>query len=416
MIPKFDDYKQRWQLQSENKIVPGLTRMEQALKMLNHPERQLQVVHVAGTNGKGSTITFLEQMALAHGLSVGKFMSPCIIDVHDQIQVNGQPITANQMDLVFKQMVEAGFSGLLTDFELLTCAALLHFKQTGVDLVLLEAGMGGREDSTNVVTPIVSIIPSIALEHTNFLGDTLTSIATHKAGIIKNGRPVVTGFLPEEACVVVKQEALTKNAPLYMLGEAFTVDEKENETIYRNEKMKMEIDGLRRRLLGPHQGQNMALAITAFYEVAKTLRIKVKPDAIRLSVGRAKVPGRFEEIHQHLYFDGAHNPASAEMLIQTIQNKFPNEKVEFIVGMLADKDVSSVLKILSTVAKKFTFVDFDYPRAIKAEKMRNMSNGVESEVKKIEDLKLTAENKGADIKIVTGSLYLLSDIRKSIQL
>lgn len=414
MIPKFDDYKKRWHLQSENNIIPGLARMEQALKMLNHPEQQLRVVHVAGTNGKGSTITFLEQMALAHGLSVGKFMSPCIIDVHDQIQVNGQPITANQMDGVFQQMVEAGLSGLLTDFELLTCAALLHFQQVGADLVLLEAGMGGREDSTNVVTPIVSIIPSIALEHTNFLGTTLTSIAEHKAGIIKQARPVVTGYLPDEARVVVKQEALAKNAPLYMLGDVFNVYEKEDESIYRNDKI--EINGLHRQLLGAHQGQNMALAISAFFEVAKALQITIHVDKIRLGVGRAKVPGRFEEIHPKLYFDGAHNPASAEMLVQTIQEQYPNEKVEFIVGMLADKDVNSVLKILAKVAKKFTFVDFDNPRAIKAEKMLAMSYGVESEVKKIEDLTITEENEGSNIKIVTGSLYLLSDIRKEIKL
>ena len=407
MIPKLDDYKKRWQLQSETNIIPGLARMKQGLNMLQNPEEQLQVVHVAGTNGKGSTITFLEQMALAHGLSVGKFMSPCIVDVHDQIQVNGEPITSGQLDLIFQKMVESGLSGLLTDFELLTCAALLHFKQEGVDLVLLEAGMGGREDSTNVVIPIVSIIPSIALEHTNFLGNTLTSIAEHKAGIIKNERPIVVGELPEGASGVVKREALVQNSPLYMIGQDFLVHEKADETIYRHITKEIEIDALYRQLHGPHQGQNLALAITAFFEVAKSLQINVNADAIRLGVRLAKVPGRFEEIRPDLYFDGAHNPASAEMLVQTIKEKFPHEKVEFIVGILADKDVSGVLKILATVAKKFTFVDFDNPRAIKAEKMLSMSNGVESEVKKIE---------GASVKIVTGSLYLLSDIRKLVKL
>ncbi|MEO4052115.1 folylpolyglutamate synthase/dihydrofolate synthase family protein [Solibacillus sp. CAU 1738] len=416
MIPKFDVYKERWQLKSDDMIKPGLDSMKQALKLLGHPEQHLAVVHLAGTNGKGSTLTFLEQVTRAHGLSVGKFMSPCIVDVHDQIQVNGEPIMKQELDYVFQQMVEANLSSLLTDFELLTCAAILHFNNTQVDVVLLEAGMGGREDSTNVVTPIVSIIPSIALEHTNFLGDTLTSIAGHKAGIIKNGKPVVTGVLQEEACKVVKHEAFTKKAPLLMLGDIFEVKEKEGETIYSNDEMGIVIDGLYRQLQGPHQGQNMALAITSFFEVAEALRIPIDFDAIRLGVRRAKVPGRFEEILPNLYFDGAHNPASAEMLVQTIRGIFPNQKVEFIIGMLADKDVQGVLYILSSVAKKFTFVDFDNPRAIKAEKMLNMSNGVECVVKKIDEINFRKENEGSGIRIVTGSLYLISELRNLIKL
>lgn len=170
----------------------------------------MPTVHLAGTNGKGSTLTFLEAIAKEHGLCVGKFMSPCIVDVHDQIQVDGQAISQVMMDKVFQQMQRAGLSGKLTDFELLTVAAFLHFSNSNVDIALIEAGMGGLLDSTNVVIPIVSIIPSIALEHTQFLGDTLASIAHHKAGIIKEQRPVIIGELPEEAKRVVEQEAIQK--------------------------------------------------------------------------------------------------------------------------------------------------------------------------------------------------------------
>lgn len=137
-------------------------------------------------------------------------MSPCIVDVHDQIQIDGRPITNEQMDRMFQQLAKAGLSGKLTDFELLTAVALLYFAEQSPDFVLIEAGMGGREDSTNVVTPIVSVVPSIALEHTNFLGNTLTSIAYHKAGILKENRPAVIGDMTEEVTEVFEKEAIQK--------------------------------------------------------------------------------------------------------------------------------------------------------------------------------------------------------------
>ncbi len=152
MIVGFDSYKQRWSMLSSDVIRPGLEAIKEALKMLNNPHEKLSCVHLAGTNGKGSTLTFIEKIAMEHGLTVGKFMSPCIVDVHDQIQINGKPITQNELNDVFSIMQDANISGQLTDFELLTCAAFIHFNNKKVDLVLLEAGMGGREDSTNVIT------------------------------------------------------------------------------------------------------------------------------------------------------------------------------------------------------------------------------------------------------------------------
>ncbi|CAM5390771.1 tetrahydrofolate synthase OS=Lysinibacillus sphaericus OX=1421 GN=LS41612_07210 PE=3 SV=1 [Lysinibacillus sphaericus] len=142
MIPQFDDYKKKWALTSDDVIKPGLTAIEEALALVGNPERTLQIVHLAGTNGKGSTLTFLESIAQEHGLKVGKFMSPCILNVHDQIQVMQQPISALEMDRVFHQMKNAGLSGKLTDFELLTVAAFLHFVHCDVDIALIEAGMG----------------------------------------------------------------------------------------------------------------------------------------------------------------------------------------------------------------------------------------------------------------------------------
>ncbi|KGR74426.1 bifunctional folylpolyglutamate synthase/dihydrofolate synthase [Ureibacillus sinduriensis] len=414
MIPRLDDYKKKWDVASDQSIKPGLDAMREALDLLNNPEQKIAFVHIAGTNGKGSTLTFLEHISRSHGLNVGKFMSPCIYDVHDQIQINGDPISENEMDDIFVQLKNAGLSGKLTDFELLTCVAFLHFSQQEVDFVLLETGMGGREDSTNVITPIVSIITSIALEHTKFLGPTIESIASHKAGIIKQSIPVVVGRLPKEAISVIESEAFKKHAPLIELGDHFEVSIEGSFDVYKNDEKGLEIQRLLRALPGNHQADNMALAITAFFEVAEYFKLAVDLDKIRKGILESVLPGRFEEVLPNVYFDGAHNPQSAEKLVQTIKAKFPNEKVRFVVGMLADKDVGAVLRLLEKVSYEFYFVDFINDRAMTSTEILSLSRA--SQAASLEDpitfLKNASTNGGKTF--VTGSLYLLTEIRKEI--
>ncbi|MCM3389690.1 bifunctional folylpolyglutamate synthase/dihydrofolate synthase [Ureibacillus chungkukjangi] len=413
MIPRLDDYKKKWAVDSDLSIKPGLDAILEALEMLQNPEQKCSYVHVAGTNGKGSTIAFLEQIARNHGLKVGKFMSPCIVDVHDQLQINGKSITENEMDELFIQLKNAGLSGKLTDFELLTCTAFLYFSQQEVDLVLLETGMGGREDSTNVITPIVSIITSIALEHTRFLGSTIESIAKHKAGIIKENIPAVIGRLPQEAFQVIEAEAFAKHAPIIALGDHFdvTVDDTD---VYTNDGNGLEINKLERVLPGAHQADNMALAITAFFEVADYLKIPIEIDEIRNAVRMTSLPGRFEEVLANVYFDGAHNPASAEKLMETIKRQFPNEPIRFVIGMLADKDVKTVLQLLEQVSDEFYFVDFENERAMTSEKMMALSAA--SNVAVLTDYISFLENVSTKEgkTFVTGSLYLLTEIREQL--
>ena len=416
MILNFEQYKERWNVHSDSMIKPGLESIKRALTLLHNPQEKLQVVHVAGTNGKGSTIAFLEQMALNHGLSVGKFMSPCVVDVHDQIQINGKPITQKQMDVVFQQMKHAGISGLLTDFELLTCAAFLHFANEQVDLVLLETGLGGLEDSTNVVNPLVSIITSIALEHTQILGHTIKQIAQHKAGIVKYGKPVVIGKLPEEALTVVKQKAHIQQSPLYAYDETFTVEADEQGEKYINFKEKIIIEKLKRKLLGAHQGENMALAITAFIEMAKILQIEVQIDLVRQAVSCTSLPSRFEQVFPNVYFDGAHNPASIEKLIETIKQQLPNKRIRFVLGMVADKDIEKVLRSLETISDEFYFVDFQNTRAAKAKDLLHLSKAKKKVILKdcIPFIQSSVNFEG--ITFVTGSLYLLAEIRNQLRI
>ena len=415
MIPLLENYKVRWDVESEQVIKPGLTAILKALERLNNPQKALQAVHFAGTNGKGSTLTFVEFIARAHGLTVGKFMSPCIVDVHDQIQIDGISITKQQLDDVFEQLAKAGLSGKLTDFELLTTAAFLFFQQQQVDVVLIETGMGGREDSTNVVDPIVSVIPSIALEHTNFLGNTLTSIASHKAGIIKPGKPVVIGRLPSEAYKVVQAEAEKNNAPLWELGKQFHVEDVGTSETYNNSIFPLHVKNLHRSLLGAHQGNNMALAITAFLEIARKFAMTPSIDHIQQGVHKANLAGRFEQMLPNLYFDGAHNPASIRTLVNTVKQHFEAKRIEFVVGILADKDVSSVLTILEEVGDAFYFVNIANNRAMSAVTIYELSKAKEKAI--IQDVVplLQQPIDKNTIRIVTGSLYLLSEIRQKIK-
>lgn len=414
MIPLLEVYKERWQVKSEQAIKPGLEAIEFALRKLGEPQKQLNVVHLAGTNGKGSTLAFIEGMAREYGLSVGKFMSPCIVDVHDQIQIDGRPITNEQMDRMIQQLAKAGLSGKLTDFELLTAVALLYFAEQSPDLVLIEAGMGGREDSTNVVTPIVSVVPSIALEHTNFLGNTLTSIAYHKAGILKENRPAVIGDMTEEITEVFEKEAIQKNVLLSKFGKDFFVTKLDGTETYEYPLQQITISDLQRQLLGKHQGHNMVLAITAFLEVIKKFELLLDVQKIRNGVNNATLAGRFEQIRPNLYFDGAHNPASIQSLVDTVKENFPNKRIEFIIGLLADKDIKTILQLLEEVGDAFYFANIHNKRAMQAMTLYELSQAKEKQI--IDDVNefLQGLVKGDTVRIVTGSLYLLSEIRRNM--
>lgn len=414
MIPQFDRYKEKWSVQSDDVIKPGLTAIQEALSLVGNPEQQLQVVHIAGTNGKGSTLTFLEAIAKEHGLRVGKFMSPCILDVHDQIQVENMPITSDGMDIVFQQMQKAGLSGRLTDFELLTVAAFLHFVNNHVDVALIEAGMGGLLDSTNVVTPIVSIIPSIALEHTKFLGNTIASIAHHKAGIIKYNRPVIIGEMSEEAKAVVYEEAHKLKAPVLELGDQFYIEQTPAGEKYLNDENGLTLTILKRKMKGQHQANNMALSITAFFEVASALNVPVSLQSIIAGVQQATVLGRYEEVLPSIILDGAHNPASAEKLVATIREDLPDESVTFVVGILADKDVKAVLQQLEKVSDCFYFVDIDNSRAMPAEEVLQLSNAKEKYILQDSISFIKEQSRVHNKTIVSGSLYLLTEIRSAL--
>jgi len=392
-------YKERWEIDSEDSIKPGLMAVQDALAKMGNPEKQLQIIHVAGTNGKGSTIAFMEAILMEHGLSTGVFSSPAIIDIHDQIRINGKLITEEELDTSFRAMKVAGLSELLTDFELLTVAAIVTFSRLSPDYILLETGMGGLLDSTNVVTPLVSVITSIALDHTGFLGATLAEIARHKGGIIKEGIPVILGPLPDEALSVVQDISKKLGSPSFYYGKQFVMDQDKFSGINNFHLAE-------RKMKGAHQGVNAAVAIESLLVAGISLAERL----VAKAVATAQLSYRFQEIAPGVFMDGAHNPAAAKVLADTIRSEFSGEKVDFVIGMLKGKDIEKTLNELIPVAASFTFLTFSHPQAATGEQLMEYCH---HKVKKV-------TNNGSDTIIllsgndkkiiVTGSLYLITSL------
>lgn len=390
-------YKERFNIKSKQTIEPGLANIERALQQLGNPHKQLHVIHVAGTNGKGSTVGFLEQLALQRELKTGVFTSPAFIDVHDQIRVNGAPMTEAQMNAAMEQIARANVSDL-TDFELVTVAMFVALAQAKVDVAIIEAGMGGLLDATNVVKPLVSVVTTIAIEHTQFLGDTLSQIAEHKAGIFKFGAAAVIGALQAEAAEVMAKTATAKRMPLYTFGKDFTVENG------RYTFGDITFDPLQPSLKGAHQQHNMALAITAFVLFCEKMKVHVAAKRVQAAVANTHVPYRFEQIAPNVYVDGAHNVAAAQVLVQTIEEQLGG-RVHIVLGMLRDKDVAGVIRVLQPVAKSFSFMTFSHERALPAEDMQAYVDG--NVIASLQEI----PQDGTPV-VVTGSLYLLAACAK----
>lgn len=400
-ITNFNKYKKKWHIDSETVIKPGLESIQVALKRLGNPQNKHQVIHVAGTNGKGSTIAFLSALAKEHGLLYGSFTSPSIVDVHDQIQLNGQNVTEEQMDKAFEKMQGAGLSGMLTDFELLTVVAFLVLEELPLNVVFIEAGMGGRLDSTNVMEKSIAVIPSVSIDHTNFLGDTVEKISWHKAGIMKENGKLILGALTEEAKVQVNKEANEKNVQIIEFGKSFAIHG--NTYTYG----KNIFEDLHPQMLGRHQLSNMALAITALIES----RVPLDEKKVQTAVKKASLLGRMERVEENVYFDGAHNEASINALVETIKETFPNNQIHFIVGILRDKDYIYMLRKLEEVASSFEFVNFHHERALPASVLYKHCLHNEKRITKDVDKIHIKNNQNQDVTIITGSLYFITEIR-----
>ena len=388
----------------------GLGRMQRAVDLLGNPEQTYPIIHVTGTNGKGSTIAFMRELFVAHGKTVGTFTSPHIVSIHDRICINGDPISdtdfirlADQVKAMEQRLLET--HDQLSFFELLTLIALLYFKEQKVDLVLLEVGIGGLLDTTNVVTGEIAIITSIGLDHQETLGDSLTAIAEQKAGIFKPGNSAVIANLAPESQLVCQRTANDLGVTLYQANKDFS---------FRNGNFSSSLadfNHLILRLEGAYQEENAALALQAFLLFMAQRNEKVDQEAVRAALQATKWAGRLEAITEHIYLDGAHNLPALERLVEFIQEKIQQGyQPQILFGALKRKDYSGMLAYLTEhlpdVALYVT--SFDYQGSLEEQDFGDYTS-IASYRDFIDNFESSAGEK--DLLFVTGSLYFISEVR-----
>ncbi|WP_316571844.1 folylpolyglutamate synthase/dihydrofolate synthase family protein [Neobacillus sp. YIM B06451] len=408
-------------------IKPGLKRMEWMMERLGNPERKVKTIHIGGTNGKGSTVTFLRSILEAAGYSVGTYTSPYIESFNERISVNGTPVTdgeilelANRIKPLADELDQSELGGP-TEFEVITAMSFVYFAEVRpVDFAVYEVGLGGRFDSTNILTPLVSVITNVGLDHISILGDTYGEIAFEKAGIIKEGIPVITGTQHPEALSVIIEQAAGKHSPIYKLGEEIRISAHEKTS--KGEKFTVsspfaKLDNLEVSMIGVHQTANASLAVTAAQFLKESGQIKAGEVEIRTGLKKAFWPGRLEFVSNNpvVILDGAHNTEGIESLANELSSRFSGKKVHIVFAALKDKPLDSMIHRLEEVSDKITFVSFDFPRAASASELLAISRSPES--RKEDDWKtfLKGEINGMQegwILLVTGSLYFISEARK----
>ncbi|UOY90187.1 bifunctional folylpolyglutamate synthase/dihydrofolate synthase [Bacillus glycinifermentans] len=412
-------------------IKPGLERMEWLLEALGHPEKKMKAVHVAGTNGKGSTIAFIRSILHEAGYTAGTFTSPYIVTFNERISVDGIPISDEEWMALFNEIaplvleLEKTELGAATEFEIITACAFLYFATyRKTDFVILETGLGGRLDSTNVVNPILTVITSIGRDHTAILGDTLEEIAAEKAGIIKQGVPVLTAVHQREAAGVIKRKAAEKGALYISLQE--TCDIYGELSLPDGERFSLktpeqQYEQLETGLIGTHQRQNASLAVLAAEWLAAENYADISREALRAGLKKAAWAGRFEKVLEQplTYIDGAHNKEGVGRLAETVAAHFGDRNIHVCFSALKDKPYQDMICEIEAFASSVHFTSFDFPRAESAQKLYEQSRAChKTRDENIDSVFRFIEEKAADEKavvIITGSLYFISAVRAALK-
>ncbi len=385
----------------------GLERAQKLAMLVGNPQDKLRFIHVAGTNGKGSTCAMLESIYRAAGLRVGLFTSPHLVSFRERIQINRQLIPENEIvRLVAK--VRPALQQFPTDnhptmFEVVTVMALKFFAEQKCDLVIWETGLGGRLDATNIVTPLASVITNIAFDHEQWLGDTLEKIAAEKAGIIKPSVPVITAENQAAALAVIQQVARDKNSPLTHVHKPSTFNLQPATT-----------------LIGDHQKLNAAMALATVEVLQK--QIPVTEENIRVGLQNVNWPGRLQFIKrggQKILLDGAHNVAGAEVLRVTLEKDFTENRPVFIFGALADKNWPDICRILAPLAAKIFTVPVASQRTADADEVAKVfrpANPAAEVIVGKDFSEAISACKDEPFVVVTGSLYLIGEALEQLGL
>lgn len=404
----------------------GLERMVELLALRGNPHLKLKVIHIGGTNGKGSTIAFLKNLLEKMGIRVGVFSSPYLIHYTDQIVINGESIPEARLESLmadYRSLLEGEHAQALqgtTEFEIITAIAYDYFASEQVDVAIMEVGMGGLLDSTNVCQPILTGITTIGLDHVVLLGDSLEAIAEQKAGIIKQGVPLVTGHIVPEALSVIDQIAKAKQASRLAYGEDYQVSHQESvETGEIFDYSSSVRQGcFQTGLLGLHQIENAGMAIalldTFCQEDGRELPANI---LIAQALEETSWPGRLEVIYREplMILDGAHNPHAIKALLATLKERFTDYQKEILFTCIKTKALEDMLDLLETLSNtKITLTHFEDSRATDEKVLKEIADSRNLNYQSWQeflDKKLSENEEKKTVRIITGSLYFLAQVR-----
>lgn len=403
---------------------PGLSRITELLALLGNPEAELRFIHIAGTNGKGSTSAMTEAILRAAGYKTGLFVSPYIKEFNERICFCGKPIDDLSLAEITTQVKCAadGMEDAPTEFELITAIGFLYFKKMECDIVVLETGMGGRLDSTNVIkNPLATVITGIALDHTDQLGDTVEKIALEKAGIIKPGAPVVWGGRDLRARCVIEAAAQKTGVP-------FVAAEDTPMAVQSIDLSGTTVDwgeyrALKLPLLGTYQPQNLA-TVLALFGALREKGIAVDEETLRLGLSRVVWRGRFERLCNDpvIISDGAHNPEGIAAAVAGIRAYFPGARVLLLTAVMADKDYRGMVEALAPVVEEVFALTPDNPRALPASDLAAVwrEHGVPATGFETVDAAVAAAVAAATVRkkplFSLGSLYMYAEVTESLEL
>ena len=401
-------------------MIFGLTQVERILEALGNPHREVQAIHIGGTNGKGSTAAMMASILQKEGYRMGLYTSPHLIRFTERIKVNGKEIEKEEVAELagwMKERIEAaGIPSPFTFFDFTTAMGLLYFKQKMVDLAILEVGLGGRLDSTNVIDPLLSIITNIAKDHEEYLGRSILKIAREKAGIIKKDRPLITAATQPQVLRLFSKVCREKGAPYYRVGKEFRY--------VQNEERHFDYEGLHRKLWGislnlggPHQIINATTALGAM-EVLDDLGYPVSNDAMIEGLKEVEWPGRLEMVcsSPRVVLDGAHNPAGALVLKESLGKEFQYRHLILLLGVMKDKDIKSILHLLAPLADHLILTRPHYDRAASPALLKKTLGGSGKKAEIVEDLEAAIEKglsmtQDEDLLCIAGSLYTVGEAR-----
>lgn len=412
-------------------IEPGLEIERALLERLGNPQRSFAAVHVAGTNGKGSVCRLVDSILTHAGLGVGLYTSPHLVAFNERMTFRGAAISDPELETVL-DAVETAATGIAVEcgreptfFEVATAAAMVYFRGRGVRIAVLETGMGGRWDATNVAVPVVSAITRIGVEHTEYLGADIETIAAEKCGIIKKGIPVVCGGNSEEASRVVKQTAARVGSPCVDAVSAVSV--RVVSAGLKGQKVTVETETgsygtMTLPLAGKHQLENLATALCCVEIFGQACGIELVPETVRKGVEAVRWPGRFQVISTDpvTILDAAHNPNAAQALAGTLKEALRGEKVWMVIGMCDDKDIAGFLHCFRGIANEVWAVPLNNERGAHPEKIvgvakaEGMRGRESTPAVAIEEARQRAREKGG-VVCITGSIFLAGEVLGMIQ-